>query len=887
MKRRLIVLILLLWSHVWLAMAAQELRLAEQAEGTNGWRRLLQAGGIAEPAGRLNGRPVGAVRLVGHSLMDDNGPFLGLGVSYFTALWRCKHDPARLERDLAFLAQQGFNYYRMLSMVGYYPAWEGLEIAPVTFTNRAGKRVDAWPDYWLQLGRLVDLAYDRYGLRTQITIFADAQLMADPEARLNHMRKLLAHVVRGRESKIVLLEVANEAWQNGFPGQEGLDQLRQLTRDLNERTDVPVAITSNQDIADGFERTYAGSGADLATWHFSRDRGADAGWRPVYDCWDFSERPGCPPVISNEPIGPGSSVNSEKDPVRLIMAAAFAYVAKLPAYVFHCEAGVFGKTRFEETPSIGQFARLRRLLPADLPDWERNTGKESDAPFTVFAGGQPNRYGSDVPEAFDGCLRNAGSRKGNRFVCVPIGIRSGGLELEARYSLHFTAYDPVTGQVVKDGVMKAGERQRLSAGSGALLILGSRTAGEAGNGSSAAASEDWAGFRGPRGQGISRNSSSLPSTWSIDRGLAWKVPLPGPGGSSPIVSGEQIYVTCYSGYGVPGSAGGDPSALQRHVVCLRRLDGTQVWTKAVPAAQPEQAKVRDHGYASSTPAADARRVYVFFGKSGVFAFSHAGQQLWHADVGSETHGWGSATSPVLYRDLVIINAAVESESLVALDRETGKEVWRARGLKESWNTPILVPVGGGKHELVVAIVGKVLGFDPDTGEPLWSCATGIGWYMVPSLVYDREMIYCIGGRTGGALAVRAGGRGDVTQSHRAWTLSKGSNVSSPIVYQGHLYWLHENLGVACCAEVATGKLVYEERLPQAGQFYASPVLADGKLYAFTRNGRGFVLAAKPQFELLARNELNDRSSFDASPAVDGRRLLVRSDKFLYCIGPEQ
>jgi len=397
------------------------------------------------------------------------------------------------------------------------------------------------------------------------------------------------------------------------------------------------------------------------------------------------------------------------------------------------------------------------------------------------------------------------------------------------------------------------------------------------------AGEEWRQFRGPGGQGISA-ARGLPVQWSAEQNILWKTALPGPGGSSPIVVASRIYLTCYSGYAVPGAAGGDLSALQRHLLCLDRADGKLLWQRDVPAAQPEQAKVRDHGYASSTPAADDERVYVFFGKSGVFAFSHEGRQLWHANVGDKTHGWGSAASPVLHKDLVIVNAAVESESLVALDRHTGREVWRAGGMKESWNTPILVPVEDGREELVVAIAGKVLGFNPDTGQPLWSCATGIGWYMVPSLVRDKDMIYCIGGRTGGALAVRAGGRGDVTDSRRLWTLGKGSNVSSPLVHQGHLYWLHENLGVAYGVEAATGRLVFEERLPNAGQFYASPVLADGKWYGLTRNGRVFVLAAAPRFELLARNDLNDRASFDASPALDGSRLLIRSDRYLYCIG---
>jgi hypothetical protein len=399
----------------------------------------------------------------------------------------------------------------------------------------------------------------------------------------------------------------------------------------------------------------------------------------------------------------------------------------------------------------------------------------------------------------------------------------------------------------------------------------------------AAGAGEWPQFRGPSGMGVSMNKG-LPTTWSADQNIVWKMPLPGPGASSPIVSGEHIYVTCYSGYAVPGSTGGDVGALQRHVLCLQRADGKILWKKDVPAAQPEQAKVRDHGYASSTPVADVDALYVFFGRSGVFAFSHDGRQLWQAGVGSQIHGWGSASSPVLHGDLAIINAAVESNLLVALNRKTGKEVWRASGMKESWNTPILAPVTGGKQELVVAIFGKVLGFDPGSGEQLWSCATDIGWYMVPSLVNDKDVVYCIGGRTGGSLAVRAGGRGDVTQSHRLWTLTKGSNVSSPVFHDGHLYWLHESQGIAYCVEAATGKVVGEGRLTGAGQFYASPILADGKLYCVGRRGGVFVLAAKPTLEQLARNELGDRSSFDASPAVDGSRLLIRSDQFLYCIG---
>jgi hypothetical protein len=424
-----------------------------------------RAGSVASRTGR--------VRVVGHSLADDEGPFLGLGASYFSALWRCRNDRPRLEEDLSFLSRQGFNYYRMLSMVGWNPAWNGLEIAPVSFTSRQGKQVQAWPDYWTQLRTLVDLAYDRYGLRTQITVFADAQLMPDRRDRIEHLRKLLKEVVAGREHKVMLLEVANEAWQNGFPGEQGVADLREFTKYLTERTEIPVAITSNHE--DSFEKVYTGSTADIATWHLSRDRRTDDGWKPVYDAWDYGDRPGLPPVSSNEPIGPGSSVNTEREPVRLVMAAAFAYAAKLPMYVFHSGAGVFGKTRFQDTPGVDRFQAMLRLLPPDLPNWTRNDGKEEGAPLTAFAGGPPTRSWPEVKPARDGCVRNTGARRGGQFVSVPIGIREGGLELEARQDLRFRAYDPLSGKVVRAVKMRTGERLTLPAGPGALILVGETT----------------------------------------------------------------------------------------------------------------------------------------------------------------------------------------------------------------------------------------------------------------------------------------------------------------------------------------------------------------------------------------------------------------------------
>jgi outer membrane protein assembly factor BamB len=395
---------------------------------------------------------------------------------------------------------------------------------------------------------------------------------------------------------------------------------------------------------------------------------------------------------------------------------------------------------------------------------------------------------------------------------------------------------------------------------------------------------NWPLFRGPTGMGTS-DAKGLPVTWSDSENIAWKVDLPGPGASSPIVFSDRIYLTYYAGYFVPGESEGDLEKLTRHLIALRRSDGSVIWDKGVAAKLPEEKQIRDHGFAASSAAADADRVYVFYGKTGVLAYDHDGKQLWQTDVGSTTHGWGTSSSPVLFQDLVFINASVESESLVALDRTTGEEKWRASGIREAWNTPVLVTARSGRVELIVASQGKVLAFDPATGNPLWSCNTDIGWYMVPSVVAADGIVYCLGGRSGiAALAVRTGGSGDVTKTHRLWTSQKGSNVSSPVYLDGHLYWMHEQRGTAYCAKADTGEVVYEKRLERAGQVYSSALLADGKIYYLTREGKTFVITAKSEFEQLAANDLRDRSTFNGSPGIDGNRLLIRSDKFLYCIG---
>jgi len=401
------------------------------------------------------------------------------------------------------------------------------------------------------------------------------------------------------------------------------------------------------------------------------------------------------------------------------------------------------------------------------------------------------------------------------------------------------------------------------------------------------ANTDWPQFRGHGALGRG-DATGFALHWTDDSNIVWKATLPGPGASSPIVRSDRVYLTCFTGFAASSGEPGDIANLKRHLVCLNLADGKIVWDTAVPADQPEQEKIREnHGYASATPVIDEDRLYTFYGRSGVFAFDHHGKELWKTKVGDKLNGWGSATSPVIFKNLLLVNASVESESLVALDRATGKEVWRTGGVKDSWHPPVLLDAPEGKTEIVLAMFKKIVAFDPEGGAQLWRADTGISWYMCPTPVAQDGIVYSIGGRNpNGGLAIRAGGRGDITGSHVVWKVNKGSNVPSPILHGGHLYWAHENLGVVYCVNAKTGDVVYEERLePSPGQIYASPVLAENRLYYVGRGGRTVVVAAEPKFGVLAVNNLeNNRGVFNASPAISGNRLLIRSNRSLYAIG---
>ena len=406
---------------------------------------------------------------------------------------------------------------------------------------------------------------------------------------------------------------------------------------------------------------------------------------------------------------------------------------------------------------------------------------------------------------------------------------------------------------------------------------------------------DWPQFRGPNGAGIAATDAQPASVWSDSQNIRWKVPLPGPGSSSPVVSGQRIFVTCYTGYG-DGGEGGGPEQLQRHLLSIERKTGKILWDRAVAAELPEDAfrgYLTEHGYASSTPLTDGERIYVFFGKTGVLAFDFQGQQLWQVNVGKESSNrrWGSGASPVLYKHTVIVNAAEESRSVRALDRLTGQEVWKAEAdsLELCFATPMLVDCEGGRTDLVLAVPGELWGLNPDTGKLRWFAETDIAGNISPSVVAADGVVYVTGGfpRQGSA-AVRAGGKDDVTKTHVLWSSQNASYVPTPVVLGGYLFVVSDQ-GFAMCFEPKTGNLVFKERLPGASSgggkpFYASPVHANGQLYAVSRRNGTFVFEAKPEFKLVAHNQLtDDDSDFNATPAVVDRQLFLRSNRTLYCI----
>lgn len=406
--------------------------------------------------------------------------------------------------------------------------------------------------------------------------------------------------------------------------------------------------------------------------------------------------------------------------------------------------------------------------------------------------------------------------------------------------------------------------------------------------------DHWPAFRGPKGTGVAP-TAAIPTTWSATKNMAWKTPLPGPGASSPIVWGDAVFVTCYSGYG-DGSQG-SPADLKRHLLRVDANTGKIVWEKVIPtlaSEDPYRGYLTEHGYASQTPVTDGKAVYAFFGKSGVHAFDMDGKPLWQKSVGTQSSNrrWGSAASLILERDRVIVNASEESRAVLALDKATGNLVWEAKGssLELCFGTPVPAKSAEGRTDLVLALPGEIWGINPETGKLRWFCKSPLGGNISPSVAVEGDKGIAFGGYPStGAVGFKLHGKGDVSATAIAWQSSKGSYVPSPVILNQLVYWLNDR-GQACCCQLETGQMVYQERLPVGGSegasrpVYASVIASGDTLIGMTRRDGAVVWKADPKFQLLAINKIEgDDSDFNGTPAIAQNKLFLRSNKALYCV----
>ena len=395
--------------------------------------------------------------------------------------------------------------------------------------------------------------------------------------------------------------------------------------------------------------------------------------------------------------------------------------------------------------------------------------------------------------------------------------------------------------------------------------------------------EDWPRFRGPTGQGIS-HETGVPSEWSATSNIAWKTPIPGEGWSSPVVSGDRVFLTAATDGGRSYRA-----------LCLDAATGAVRWDTEVLRQEPDN-KAGQNSYASATPVVGGERLYVLAADGSLAALSMDGAVLWTNREFKYYSQHGLGVSPILWNDLVIVpfdwssrgpdktvgwQKPWEDSVILAYDKGTGKVRWRGkRGKSRIAHVTPQVMTDGGLSVLLTAAGDVIQGFDPATGERIWT-ASNPGEGVVPSLVVGGGMVFQTSGFTDPAIrAVRLGGKGDVTATHVAWEQKKDVPMIPSMLYaEPHLFTITEG-GAAVCLKAATGEIVWRQRLP--GPYSASPVWAEGRIYFLSERGETTVVQAGPEFKVLATSALGEKCC--ASPAVSGGRIFIRSEKNLYAIG---
>jgi outer membrane protein assembly factor BamB len=414
-------------------------------------------------------------------------------------------------------------------------------------------------------------------------------------------------------------------------------------------------------------------------------------------------------------------------------------------------------------------------------------------------------------------------------------------------------------------------------------------------------SDDWPQWRGPQGAGV--GAGAFPDRWSPTEHIAWKAAIPGRGHSSPVVWGDRVFVTTaiegaeipgwkapvHLGFDrKPGYVNADSTGVGRwltlKVYAIQASTGRILWERTSFEGPPIDDRHKSNTFASSTAATDGKRLYVFFEWAGLYAYDMKGTLKWKADLGGILKaGLGPGTSPLLYKNLVILQCDQEmgeGSFIAALDRGTGREVWRvARTTRRSWATPIVVTAGG-RDELIASGAEAVVAYDPATGKALWT-APGTVSHPIPSSVTGHGLVFVSAGSQAKVLlALRPGVQEDAARV--AWKHSKGTAyVASPIYYDGYLYLISDG-GIMTCLDPATGAVQYDGgRVPVPATFRSSPVAFGGRILITSEDGQTFVIKAGPKHEVLATNSIDE--PVWASLALARGMVFIRGERHLFGI----
>ena len=415
---------------------------------------------------------------------------------------------------------------------------------------------------------------------------------------------------------------------------------------------------------------------------------------------------------------------------------------------------------------------------------------------------------------------------------------------------------------------------------------------------------NWPGWRGPEGTGVSEEAN-LPTTWNETTNILWKTEIPGRGHSSPIVWKNRVFVTTsIEGEVAPGakapihkingqpwkhpdSLGADHNYTLK-LLCLERETGKILWERTAYEGTIYDDRHRVNTYASPTAVTDGQMVYAYFGSAGLYAYDFKGSQVWKVEVGNiRTVGMGVGTSPVLYENLVILQADradAEDSYIAAFDKRTGKEIWRAaRKVDASWGTPILARTPA-RTELVTNGTELIVAYDPATGKELWR-SKGVESNAIHSPVAGHGMVYVTAGFPKKiVMAIRLGGSEDITNSpHMVWKYDRGTAyVASPILYGDYIY-LTTDKGILTCLDARTGEVKYQGgRVPVPATFSASMVAFGGNVLHTSEDGDTFVIKAGPKHEVVRTNSVGE--PVFASPAAAGGMIFIRGEKHLFAIG---